>query len=116
VEKDIKLRPEDIEIEVNYTPEYTSPRESFDSGIPEYDKEDIAMVERRIDTGNPLAWCMIEVKVSWEGLSAFDLLGCCTFESEEEFLEDACYQEMLSVALHNLNQTVNDTHAAIHAI
>lgn len=43
---------------------------------------------------NVWAWAQVEVRASYRGLEASDYLGCCSYESEEEFKKGGYYDDM----------------------
>jgi len=85
----------------NVEPEFESPEGYFDSGIPEYDKEDIARVYKETEQGNMAAWCIVTVKATALGITASDSLGCCSYDSLEQ-IELDLLPEMQSSAFDEL--------------
>lgn len=64
-------------------------------------------VREQLAAGNEWAWCTIRVAARWQGFAADDLLGCCSYASEEQFRQPGGYFEDMKVtALHRLNAAV----------
>jgi len=93
---DVECLPEDASIEGNVQA----------SGDDEADREAEDAVRDDLNNGNPWAWCCVRVTAHYKGFRGTDYLGCCSYRSEEDFLNDAYYQDMCNVAfqelLHNL--------------
>lgn len=88
-------------------PEDIHPREHF-----EEDTGTARKIEQRAQD-NAWAWCIACVTVSWEGFSGEANLGCCSFESAEEFQEDEAYDSLVDQALEELNKEVDEAREAI---
>ena len=63
----------------------------------------------RLDHGDQWAWCSVKVEVRWNGFRGTDYLGCCSYESEEDFRKSEYYNDMISEALAELNREVAST-------
>lgn len=68
------------------------------------DEELNAWIQRELDSGNPWAWCVAKVTVSFMGLEGTDYLGGCSYASEKEFKEGGYYESMIDEALEDLAQ------------
>ena len=80
------------------------------------DPEDDRACERAVIeelAHNPWAWCMVKVTVGWSSFEAHDYLGCCNYDSEEDFRACTYFDDMVEGALDNLNQKVADAYVAI---
>jgi hypothetical protein len=108
------LTLEECTICVHAEPEDTHPEGQFASGDDEADREFVASALRRLESGDTWAWAWVRVRVSWNGFTGEDSLGCCSYESEEDFREAGDYYEgMAQTALENLNQTLAELHAKL---
>ena len=72
------------------------------SGDDDADREAEAAIRERLDRGDEWAWAAVEVTAEWEGLSASDHLGGCSYESEEDFKRDPYYADMQAECLGRL--------------
>lgn len=111
-----KLTKEDVKITVVAEEEDTRVEGSFDSGDKTLDDELVYEIEQNIALGNVWAWCCVKVTVTWGEFSAFDCLGCCSYENEAEFKADGYYDDMVGVALDKLNENVQKTYDAISSL
>jgi hypothetical protein len=89
----IAIEPEDLPIIGN----------AMASGDDDLDIACEKDIIRRLDSGNPWAWCCIRVTASWEGFSANEYLGACSYQDEEDFKSDGYYDSMCQEALTALN-------------
>lgn len=98
----VELEPEDIEVRGNV----------MCSDDPEFDRQCEDEIIERLDRGDIEAWCYVRVTASWEGISEFAGLGCCSFESGSgervRKQVDQCVEEhgLKAEALAALNQEV----------
>ena len=75
------------------------------SGDDEEDRMAEEAIRKDLDLGNPWAWCCIKVTGRWEGLAMVDYLGCCSFSSEQDFMEGSgCYEDMTDEVVHMINE------------
>lgn len=74
------------------------------SGDDAHDKAEEDKVIQRLDDGDVWAWCSIEVRGIWEGLTASDYLGGCSYDSEEDFKRGGYYDDMLQTVTRELQQ------------
>jgi len=73
------------------------------------DKEQEHWVRRQLREGNEWAWCTVKVSASWNGLTAEDYLGCCSYESAEDFKQPGgYYDDMKAEAAAELDRMVHD--------
>lgn len=92
----------DVDFEILVHPEDT-PVEGNASAIDEETDEQIANnIYEQLDNGNIWAWCTVEVKASYKGISASDYLGCCSYKDEADFKNDGYYKDMKQIAFDNL--------------
>lgn len=82
---EIVITPETIEIEGNAS--------AID---PKTDAEVCKLIQDRLEAGNEWAWCSVEVKGEYLGLTASDYLGACSYLSEDDFKTDGYYKDMQS--------------------
>ena len=99
----------EVTVSVIAEEEWSPVKGAFDSGVPDYREEEEALEKEildRLSKGDDWAWCSIKVTVEWENHSASTYLGCCSYESEEDFKQDAYFHEMVEVALTELNHNL----------
>ena len=83
-----------------------SVQDSFDDSC--HDIEDIC---RKIDNGT-YVWFMVRVEAFKSGiLLGTDYLGGCLYESYQEFLQDAYYEDMVSTAIADAKQNLEKLYA-----
>lgn len=79
---------------------------AISSGDADVDKEYEDGILRRLDNGDAWAWALVRVTLRWHNFEASTVLGGCSYESEQSFMEDTYYSEMCAEALGELNATV----------
>lgn len=72
--------------------------------------DDPALVETIMTQAetNVWAWCVVEVKVTFKGLTQSDYMASCWHGGEAEFLESDTYQDMLNECVSRLADRVLD--------
>jgi hypothetical protein len=91
-------------VKVSCEPEYMHPKDCFD------DAHDIAAIVEKAEW-NEWAWCCICVKVTFQGLSETEHLGCCSYDSEKDFIISGDYYEDM---LHNCLATLETRLIKLH--
>lgn len=91
VEFEIKCLPEDIQVKGNCS--------AIDE---ETDTTTEQMIYDQLNNGNQWAWCTVKVTANWKGLEGSDYLGCCSYESEEDFKSGGYFQDMKEQAFNDL--------------
>jgi hypothetical protein len=90
---DLIIHPEDLPIRGNLVA----------SGDDVLDKQlEDAVIEESEHT--PWAWCFVELKATWKGLSHSEYLGCCSYRSEGDFRVDGYFNDMVAEAIEQLHQ------------
>lgn len=81
-----------------------SPEGCFASGDPDQDFETVAAIWRSVDNGNDWAWCSVLVTCTAPGYYArgCDRLGCCSYDSEEDFRQGGYFEGMKAEARYYL--------------
>lgn len=74
-------------VTLSYEPEHTFIGDHFD------DQETIDQITEEWENGNDWAWCNIAVTVHYMGLTSVQYLGCCSYESEEDFVDNSGYYD-----------------------
>lgn len=103
-----ELTEEEVEFEVECLPEHEHPRGHFASGDDELDRQ---MVKRILQyrEWNEWAWCVAKVTAKWGEFEASEYLGCCSYDSKEDFMSPGgYYDDMKAEALESLNQLLAD--------
>ena len=74
------------------------------SGDEDFDQQIEAEILERLEQDDVWAWATVSVAAEWQGLKEKEYLGCCCYESEEDFRNNSGYfEEMVQEALTNLN-------------
>lgn len=97
-----------LEIELFCEPEDTSPRGYFASGDDAMDREDEQAILSRLERGDDWAWFCAHVRVTYNGESADDYLGGCSYASEKDFRADQYFTDMVDTCLAELNKRESD--------
>jgi len=66
------------DITITIHPEDCHPRQCFDNA------DDITSILESLEN-NPWAWCCVQVTATWNGLTATDYLGGCSYDNERGF-------------------------------
>jgi len=86
VSYDIECWAEDIPVEGN----------AMCSGDDNFDRECERRIYDELGNGNEWAWCYVRVVARYdgiEGIEGVDTLGCCSYESEQDFIDNSMYYE-----------------------
>lgn len=108
-----KLELADVTVSFAAEPEDEPVAGQFATDEPERDRELEREILSRLGRGDEWAWFCARVTVSWGSFSATDYLGCCSYESEEDFKKGGYYDDMVSEALGELNRKVASAWAEI---
>lgn len=74
------------------------------SGDEKVDRECEDEIIYQLENGNEWAWCTVKVTATWEGLTAMEYLGGCSYKSKEDFMCDGYYMDMIDTCLAELTQ------------
>lgn len=69
------------------------------SGDEQFDKQYEDGILDRLDSGDEWAWAMVEIRGTWNGISASDYLGGCTYDDEQDFIENSGYYDDMREAV-----------------
>lgn len=72
------------------------------SGDDEQDRQAADDITNQVNSGNIWAWCCVKVSAKYKGFEGYDVLGCCSYKSEEDFRQDGYYADMRDEALNDL--------------
>ena len=93
---------EHAEVEIYHTPETTEIEGNvMASGDDAADRQAELDVRTKAQS-NTWAWCQVEVRASFDGVEGADYLGCCSYESEEDFRNGGYFDDMREQALDAL--------------
>jgi len=96
---------EEATIKVECLPEEMSLRGNcMASGDAEFDKQCEDKIIQDYENGNDWAWCIAKVTTNWEGLEATEYLGGCSYKSEQDFINDGYYTDMINSCLEELTK------------
>jgi len=77
------------------------------SGDDALDREVEQEILQRLNQGDIWAWAAVTVETSWKSFRGIATLGCCSYESEEDFCQpDGYFDDLVSEALEDLNRNV----------
>lgn len=98
---------EQLEVIFSAETEFYSPDNHFDFA------EDINFA----NSDKESSWFCAEVKVQLKGTSLFgiEFLGCCSYSSFDDFLNDAYFTDMVEQATQDLINDLNETSDKINA-
>ena len=81
------------------------------SGDDEFDAQVENEIRERLNQGDIWAWAAVEVRATWRGFRGTACLGCCSYQSEEDFCEpDGYFDDLVNEALGDLNREVAEAH------
>ncbi len=100
-----EIKIEECEVTLVAEDETEHPRGCFDSGDPRRDEELVGDILRKLNGGDIWSWFCAKVTVTWNSLEETDYLGCCSYESEEDFKQKGgYYQGMVDECLGRIQE------------
>lgn len=79
------------------------------SGDEKVDRRAERWIEKQLANGNEWAWCRVEVRGKWKGLSAVEHLGGCSYRSEKEFKQKGgYYDDMVSTVVNSITEQAEE--------
>jgi hypothetical protein len=75
----------------------------------------VKWVEDQLAAKNPWAWCMVTIIVTFRQFVEKDYIGGCSYESEEDFKKGGYYEAMVTVAVAEIADYIEDL-ALEHAL
>ena len=111
-----ELTEEDVEFEVECLPEHEHPRGYLASGDDEFDRQMVKQIIQDMEW-NEWAWCVAKVTAKWGDFEASDYLGCCSYESKEDFMSPGgYYDDMKHEALRELNIKIRSKYERLKSL
>lgn len=108
-----ELKEAEVTFSLRIEPE-CEPIEGNCSAIDEEtDREQEAWVRDQLNAGNEWAWCTVFVTARWGDFEGRDSLGCCSYESRDDFERGGYFEDMKAVALDNLRASIERAAAQI---
>lgn len=96
------LRPDEVKFSVSMTEETDPPDEKMIE-----DAECRKWIRDQLDSGNQWAWCMVVVRAQWNKFQGEATLGCCSYKSQEDFVQNSGYYEDLCMeAMNDLQESL----------
>lgn len=83
---------------VTCQPEGEDPEDNFKN------REDLDFAREQMAKGNIWGWCYVTVSGEFGPLVAADHLGCCSYESTDEFCRSRYYRAMKADVVDQLNR------------
>lgn len=111
-----KLTLDDVTLNLEVEQDWIPVRGNASAVDPETDKEVEDWINAELDRGNVWAWASVHVWVDWQGITGHDYLGACSYQDEKSFMEDGYYQDMVQIALDNLNNEIATMNDKIQAL
>lgn len=109
-----KLTREDVEITIEIDNEWLPLRgNAIATGDPDYDRQVEDELLKRLDSGDIWAWCSVTVTARWNGFEGKDHLGGCSYADEEDFKRSGYYDEMVGIAIDELNKEIERQYAML---
>lgn len=100
-----------LEVEMDDTPVRGNAQASGDK---DYDRDVENRILERLGVGDVWAWAHVRVVGRYQDFTADDGLGCCSYESEKDFVKHSCYyDDMRQEVLAQLQKYV-DADAGVH--
>lgn len=106
-----ELTVADVKFTLECLPEDASIEGNASARDPETDRETERWIRKQLASGNEWAWCTAKVVCSWEGFHAAEYLGCCSYESEQDFRDGGYFSDLCKETLARLNEQIAQ-HAA----
>lgn len=110
-----ELEAHGFEVEVECIPEDESPEGCFASGDDAADAEQVRCILDELKAGNEWAWCYVEVRVTFDGLTGKSGLGGCCYAHRADF-EEHGLPDMLIEALEDLQGRARAVAKALKAV
>lgn len=83
----------EVEFEVSALPEDAPVRGNASAISEEIDRLSEDVIIEDLQNGNPWAWCTVRVTASYRGLQADAYLGCCSYKSQKDFINNSGHYE-----------------------
>lgn len=94
----------DVLIRIDCLPEETPIRGNASAIDDETDRKNEELIVSQLKDGNPWAWCVVKVTGLWHGIEESEYLGCCSFNSEKDFVESGHYQDMKDACIDRIKE------------
>lgn len=107
----MKLNINDCEIHFSYDKEYTDPYDHFDLDcfISEHEYNEF-IKSIKLSTCDYSQWFCAKIVVSYKSFKSDpEFLGCCSYESFDEFIKSSYYNSMVIRAYENLIIKIKNT-------
>jgi hypothetical protein len=104
----------EIEFIVEVLPEEAPVRgNAMASGDDDFDRKVEDEIFASLMHGNEWAWCKVEVTACVDGIEGTDYLGCCNYDSEEDFRKGSEWEQMKEQAAWELRGKLADAKDAV---
>jgi len=111
------LTEKDVKIVLEREEEFLPIRGNCSAVDPITDAATEELILKQLKRGNDWAWCTVHISVEWKGFFGHSYLGCCSYKSEKDFVENSgYYADMVQEALSDLNCTIQGTYANLKTL
>jgi hypothetical protein len=100
------LTEADVEFTIECEPEHIPVKGNCSAIDDETDAAQEKWVYDQLDSGNEWAWCCVKVTAQWKNYKGVDYLGCCSYLSEQDFIQGGYFEDMKAQALADLNASI----------
>ena len=108
----IKLPIEKCKVLVTAEPEDLAVEDYFNTENAELDNQLAQKIIDDLESGNMYAWFCARVTVSYLHMSESEYLGCCSYDSEKDFIADSgYYMDMAEEARQRLELKINELYS-----
>jgi len=105
-----------VKIQLDCEQEYASIKGNACAIDPETDAKEEIRIHRALSRGNEWAWCCAKLTVSYDSLESVEYLGCCSYESAEDFkLNSGYYEDMIKEALNSIADSLIKYHRLVES-
>ena len=91
----------DVKFIIRALPEDNGPEGVFNSGNTDRQAKTCLRIRKEMEW-NVWAWCIVQVKAQYMGLTAVEYLGACNYKSQSQFEEDYYYDQMKRLCIDSL--------------
>lgn len=105
----MKLKKHMVQFEVSIEPEFTPIEKAL--GFENTGTDHSEYIKKVLDNDgqNPWLWCLVKVTAKYKQFEGVDYLGCCAYESEQDFRNGGYFEDMCDQAFDDLKNQISQT-------